>query len=110
MTDLPFSDLKTVLARAGALAIALRSFPQSNPVPVRIAELIQKDIVRLSAALRENDMDAAETALAFPSIDARAADGLGGFYFSEHTETSEAYMALLRAIVSAREKLEADSP
>jgi hypothetical protein len=64
----------------------------------------------LSAALRENDMDAAETALAFPSIDARAADGLGGSYFSEHVETNDPCMALLHAIVNARVRLEADSP
>jgi hypothetical protein len=104
MTDLPINDLKEVLARAGALAIALRSLPDSDPVPKRIANLLQKDIAQMSAALRANDPDAAETALAFPSLDGRAADALGGFEFESHAETADLFTALNNAIIKAVEE------
>jgi hypothetical protein len=94
-----------VIVRAGALVIALRSLPDLNPLPKRIANVLQRDCAQLSAALRANDPDAAEMALAFASLVGRAADALGGFEFESHAETADLFTALNNSIVKAAEEL-----
>ncbi|MCY0095181.1 hypothetical protein [Hoeflea ulvae] len=99
-------DVKRVLARAAELKAALEDAGEADPTASRLADLLQTDIALLEAASRSGDADELSAGLMFPSLDARAADSLGGFEMDVHPKTRHEYAELNNAIVEALESLD----
>lgn len=101
--------LREVLENAGALAVALRMLSRSNRVAGSLLELLERDITRLSSAVEADKNQTILLALAFPSLDGRAADALGGFDMESNPETSNLYRLLNLSLVAAIEAVGGDS-
>ena len=101
--------LSEVHTNAGALATALRQLSLSNRVAGALLELLERDIERLSSAIGSDNRQAMLIALAFPSLDGRAADALGGFDMESTPETAESYHHLNRSLVTALEAISGES-
>ncbi|MBN9479064.1 MAG: hypothetical protein J0I52_02375 [Bordetella sp.] len=93
--------LRDLLSKAALLADTLRSLARTDGDARRRLELLECDIARLSAALESDNRQTVLLALAFPSLDGRAADALGELDLEDNPATALQYHVLNQSLVAA---------
>jgi predicted transcriptional regulator YdeE len=88
------------------LKLALDEVALTNESAKNIAELFGRDVQRLQDSIGSKDPDKISMGLNFSSLDARAADYLGGFEVWTHEETKQKYQALNAALLEAYSELD----
>jgi hypothetical protein len=104
MTEAQQAALQHVLRSSRALITALHNAsPQLHRGAEQVAELVAKDEGRLRKAMTTDEDKAILLALVYPSLDARAADNLGGVDFDGDPFLNAPYLALVDSRMAARE-------